>query len=321
MKRRDLLLATGALFMHPQAGAQPAPRRVAVVAVGSLDRQPLASLVDGLRALGHEAGRNLELSPPATKQGYAVLSALAADAVRNRAEVIVTFGTTATQAAMKATSVIPIVIVVGTDPVEMGFVRNYARPEGNVTGQAHAAQELVAKRLVLLREIVPTMRRLGVVWNPASSGQAASLRLVEQEARRLGVGVHPVEVRGAADLERARAAIAAARLDALIIVPSTQFLELGRELVRLAAAARLPAAFTHADFVDAGGLMSYSPDLKDQFRHAAVYVDRILKGARPAELPVEQPVKFELVINRGTARALGLSIPQSVLLRADRVVE
>jgi len=321
MNRRDLLLAAGGLFVHTHAGAQPAPRRVAVVAVGSLDRQPLASLVEGLRALGYEGGRNLELSPPAAKQGYAALAALAADAVRNRAEVIVAFGTTATQAAVKATTSIPIVIVVGTDPVEMGFVRNYARPEGNVTGQAHAAQELVAKRMALLKEVVPALRRLGVVWNPASSGQAASLRIVEQESRRMGVSVHPVEVRGPADFERARAAIAAAKVDALIIVPSTQFLELGRDLVRLATAARLPAAFTHADFVDIGGLMSYSPDLKDQFRHAAGYVDRILKGAKPSELPVEQPVKFELVINRKTARALGVAIPQSVLLRADRVIE
>jgi putative ABC transport system substrate-binding protein len=249
------------------------------------------------------------------------LAGLAAEAVRRKADVIVAFGTSATQASMKATSSVPIVFVVGTDPVELGFVSNLARPEANLTGLATLTQLLVAKRLELLKELVPTLREVAVLWNPASSGQAASLKIVMQAAGRIGAIVQPIEIGSTADLQIASAALSKSKPDALIAVPSTSFLEMAAAIVALAAELRLPAVFAHADFVTAGGLMSYSPDLKGQFRRAAVYVDRILKGAKPADLPVEQPTKFELAINLRTARQLGITIPRTVLIRAEIVID
>ncbi len=326
MNRRETLRALVALCAaaaSPRAAAQTpaAKRRVAIVAAGSLARQPLASLVDGLRSLGYVDGRDIEFLPPSAKPGYGPLAALAADAVQRGADVIVSFGTTATEAAKKATASVPIVMVVGTDPVALGFVSNLARPEGNITGLATSNQLLIAKRVELLKEIVPRMRRIAVLWNPASSGQKASLSLIEQAASRLDAKVHAVEIRGVADVEAAAASLSKAGVDALLAVPSTTFLEMGPQLVKLAARLKLPAIYSHADFVRAGGLISYSPDLNDQLRRAAVYVDRILKGAKPGDLPVEQPTKFELVANRGAAKVLGIAIPQAVLVRADEVIE
>lgn len=271
--------------------------------------------------MGYVEGRDIEFFPPSAKQGYGPLAALAASAVQRGAEVIVTFGTTATEAARKATATVPIVMVVGTDPVALGFVKNLARPEANVTGLATANQVLIAKRVELLKEIVPRTRRIAVLWNPASTGQKASLGLIEQAASRIDAKVYPVEIRSAADIEAVSASLSKAGVDTLIAVPSTTFLEMGPQLVKLAASLKLPAVYAHADFVRAGGLASYAPDLNDQLRRAAVYVDRILKGAKPGDLPVEQPTKFELVVNRGAAKALGIAIPKVVLMRADDVIE
>jgi putative ABC transport system substrate-binding protein len=325
LNRRNTLHALAALCAaaaSPYLGAQ-APgtkRRVAIVASGSLAHQPLASLVEGLRAMGYIEGRDIEFFAPSAMQGYAPLAALAVSAVQRGAEVIVSFGTTATQAARKATASVPIVMVVGSDPVALGLVGNLARPEANVTGLATSNQVLISKRVELLKEIVPRMRRVAVMWNPASSGQQASLRLIEQAATRIDAKIHAVEIKNASDIEAASAPLSKAGVDAIIAVPSTTFLEIGPQLVKLAARLKLPSIYAHADYVRAGGLVSYSPDLNDQLRRAAIYVDRILKGAKPGDLPIEQPTKFELVANRGTAKALGIAFPQSVLVRADEII-
>jgi putative ABC transport system substrate-binding protein len=313
-----------AVSLVPLAGrAQPAgeKRRVAVVTIGSLARQPLASLVEGLRELGHVEGRNLEFIPPDQKGSYARLAEMARNAVERKSDVIVSFGTSATAAATKATSTIPIVMVVGADPVALGFVRNLARPEANVTGLATGIQILATKRLELLKEIVPGMRRIAVLWNPASTGQAASLRLVEQAAKQLGASVQAIEIRSAADIEGASAALSRAKPDALLALPASMLPELGSRIVQLAAAQKLPAAYAGVPIVREGGLMAYTTDEKAQLRRAAYYVDRILKGAKPGDLPIEQPTKFELVLNMKTAKKLGLKISRDFLARVDEVIQ
>jgi putative ABC transport system substrate-binding protein len=316
------LLATAAAALPFGARSQPGAvkRRVAVVAVGSLASQPLASLVEGLRELGYVEGQNIEFDRPLANAEFSRLAEMSARAVERRPEVIVAFGTTATASARKATQQIPIVTVMGSDPVQLGFVTNLARPEGNLTGLAMETQALAGKRVELLKEIVPEMRRLAVLWNPAGSAQPANLRLVEKAASRLGVGVQVIEVRSAADLAGAAAALSKSRPDALLVIPSSLFGALRDRLVQLAVAYRLPSVLS-ADAVRAGGLASYSPDPKAQFRRAAYFVDRILKGAKPGELPIEQPTKFELVLNLKTAKALGITIPHSVLVRADEVIQ
>ena len=324
MHRRTTLLALLALGAAPlgvraqQAGKR---RRIAIVTIGPLTRQPLASFIDGLRQLGHVEGSNLEIIPPGEKGGYDQLAKLARNAAESKSEVIVSFGTSATAAAAKATRTIPIVMVVGADPVALGFVSNLARPEGNVTGLFTVSQDLATKRIELLKQIVPGMRRVAVLWNPASTGQSASIKLVEIAAKQLGVGMQAMEVRSAADLERISAAFGRARPDALLALPATMLPELVSEIIQLAAARKLPSAFTTAEFVRAGGLVAYSADEKAQLRRAAYYVDRLLKGAKPGALPVEQPTRFELTVNLKAARALGIVIPQPVLVRADEVIE
>ena len=324
MNRRDTvlaLLALGAAPLAVRAQGSGGRRRVAVVTLGSLARQPLASLVEGLRELGHVEGRNIEFIPSAEKGSYARLAEMARIAVERKSDVIVAFGTSATAAATKATRTIPIVMVVGADPVALGFVSNLARPEANVTGLATATQILVVKRLELLKDIVPGMRRVAVLWNPESAGQASSLKLVEQAATQLGVSVQAIEIRSTADIEGAAGVLSRAKPNALLALPSSMLDELASQIMQLAAAQKLPAAYTTAPIVRAGGLMAYSTDEKAQLRRAAYYVDRILKGAKPGELPIEQPTKFELVVNLKTAKALGITIPKSVLVRADEVIE
>lgn len=325
MNRRDTvlaLLALGAAPLAVRAQGSGGRRRVAVITIGSLARQPAASLVEGLRELGHVEGRNLEFIPPAEKGSYAQLAEMARVAVERKSDVIVAIGTSATAAATKATRTVPIVMVAGADPVALGFVSNLARPEANVTGLATAVQVLVAKRLELLKDIVPGMRRVAVLWNPTSAGQSSSLKLAEQAAKQLGVSLHAIEIRSAADIEGASGALSRAKPQALLPLSASMLSpELGSQFVQLAAARKLPAAYATAPIVRAGGLLAYSTDEKAQLRRAAYYVDRILKGAKPGELPIEQPTRFELVVNLKTAKALGITIPKSVLLRADEVIE
>jgi putative ABC transport system substrate-binding protein len=212
-------------------------------------------------------------------------------------------------------------MAVVADPVGTGFVASLARPGGNITGLSMMAPELAGKRLELLRETTPRISRVAVLRNPANPATALSLSETQAAARVLGVQLQLLEVRTPEELDGALGAAARDRADALIVLPDPMLLTHRRRIADLAAKSRLPAIYYERDFVEAGGLLSYGPSLADMYRRSAVYVDKILKGAKPAELPVEQPTKFELVINLRTAKALGLTIPQSVLIRADEVIQ
>jgi putative ABC transport system substrate-binding protein len=320
MKRRSFLAG---MLAAPFAGtgyAQSRMRRVAVVTLSSLSRQPLASLFEGLRELGYEDGRNVELLLPEPKAQYRQLPAMAAAAVERGAEVIVAYGATAIAATKKATRTVPIVMIVGADPVALGFVTNLARPEGNITGLATSTQVLIGKRMELLRETVPGLRRLAALWHSDSAGQKSSLDILVAEAARAGVRVDAIDLRGQG-VSGVSEVLAKDRPDALTALPSTTLRALGPQIVKLAAAQKLPAIYADPELVREGALMAYSADTKAQVRRAAYYVDRLLKGAKPGDLPVEQPTKFELAVNLKTAKALGITIPQSVLLRADAVIQ
>jgi putative ABC transport system substrate-binding protein len=207
------------------------------------------------------------------------------------------------------------------DPVVMGVVESLARPGGNVTGLSQISSELAGKRMELLREIVPSLSRVAVMWNPGGRGSTINWQQMQKPASRLGLELYSLETRNPRDIELAFAEARRAHVGALAIMPSPLFAGNLRRIAELAIKSRLPAIFNLREFVDSGGLIAYGPNRTDEFRRAASYVDKILKGAKPADLPVEQPTKFELVINRSTAKTLGLTIPQSVLLRADEVIQ
>jgi putative tryptophan/tyrosine transport system substrate-binding protein len=234
--------------------------------------------------------------------------------------VILTGGNEAAQAAKQATQTIPIVMVTG-DAVQAGVVSSLERPGGNVTGVTVFSSELAAKRLELLKQTVPKLTRVAVQWNSANHATALQVKEAERASQALGLTVHPVEVRGAEELERAFQLVANGRSGAVLVVSDAGFIVRRVQIAELSAKARLPSMYAFKEHVHAGGLMSYGQDLADMYHRAASYVDRIIKGAGPADLPVEQATKFELVINLKTAKALGLTIPPSLLLRAEQIIE
>ena len=276
----------------------------------------------GLRDLGLVEGQNLviDLRYAQTKR-YEILPSLAAELVRLRPDVILAEGTPAARAAKEATQTIPIVFFRSADPVGFGLVPSLARPGGNITGLSLQSLDFMAKRLELLTIAVPEANRIGVLWVPSDPLATALLKGIEEAARSLHVELALHGVNGPVDFEPAFRAMVEQRAGALIWVPSILFGEHYRELADLAIKAQLPAMVDVRQTVEAGGLMSYFPNTPDMARRAATYVDKILKGAKPADLPVEQPTKFELVINLKTAKALGLTIPPSILARADEVIE
>jgi len=278
----------------------------------------------GLRDLGYVEARNLVIEYRDGKGKFERLPALAAELVALKVDVIVAPGTPHALAAQQATRTIPIVLTGAGDPVASGLVSSLARPGGNVTGLSMLTPELVGKRLELLKQAVPGVSRVAVLWQPGDYGERTEkdiLKEAEVTARALGVRLQVVEARGPQDFDRAFSDMTRARAGALIVLGSSMFFTERRRLVDLTAKHRLPGVYSARDSVDVGGLMSYGANLADMFRRAATYVDKILKGAKPGDLPVEQPTNFELVINLKTAKALGLTIPQSLLLRADQVIE
>ena len=325
MDRRAFLrtLAGGLLTAPLAVNAQPAKvPRVGLFGLGSAESSPFfEALRQGLRERGWVEGQNIAFEDRTTVGHYSRLPDVAAELVRLRVDVIVTLGTTPALAARKATGTIPIVTTTGSDPVEMGLATSLARPGGNVTGLTSSGRELIGKRIELLKETLPGLSRIAVLWNPESRTQLGSLRNAEAAARSLGLHVQPVEVHRPEDLEKAFSSMAHKRPEALVLAPSNMFRAHRARIVELAARHRLPATFSDRGFVEAGGLMSYGPDDEAIFRQLANYVDRILKGAKPGDLPIEQPTKFELVINMKTAKALGLTIPPSLLARADEVIQ
>jgi putative ABC transport system substrate-binding protein len=322
-RRAFVAVITGFLAAPLAAEAQQTKvYRVGLLGLGSAESSPLfEELRQGLRERGWVEGQNIAFEERTTVGNYSRLPDVAAELVRLKVDVIVTWGTTSALAARKATGTIPIVTTAGSDPVETGLAASLARPGGNVTGLTNSGRELVGKRIELLKETLPGLSRIAVLWNPESRTQPLSLRDAEAAAKSLGLQVRPAEVRRPEDLEKAFASIAHKRPEALVLAPSNMFRAHRTRLVELAARHRLPATFSDRSFVETGGLMSYGPNEKAIFRQLANYVDKILKGAKPADLPIEQPTKFEMVINLKTAKALGLTIPQSVLGRADEIIQ
>jgi putative ABC transport system substrate-binding protein len=294
--------------------------RIGFLSPGGAAAAPNEAFRQGLRELGYVEGQNLIVEYRWGEGDAARLPALAAELVRLRVEVLVASSNPAILAARQATGTIPIVFTAGSDPVGTGLVASLAHPGGNVTGLSLVTPELSGKRLQLLRETLPQLARVALLWDAGNVGMADRVRETETAARQLGVTLHVEWVRDLAGLDRGLAALTQARPDAFITTVEPFTGDHRQRIVAFAAQHRLPAMYEEREFVDAGGLMAYGPSLAANYRRAATYVDKILMGAKPADLPVEQPTKFELVINLKTAKTLGLTIPQSVLLQADEVI-
>ena len=330
VQRRDFLLAVGALLAAPLAArAQQAAKtaRIGYLSPNAAAVNPrlVEAFRQGLGDLGYVEGRNLLIEFRSAEGKSERLPALATELVALKVDVILSGGgTLAALAAQQATRTLPIVIVAVGDPVTSGLVTSLARPGANVTGLSLLFPELVSKCLELLKQAVPGVSRVAVLSQPGAVPERTEkdiLNGAEVAARALGMQLQVVEARGAEDFDRAFSQMTSARMDALTVLSTPVFSSERKRLVNLAAKNRLPTVFSFREYVDAGGLISYGPDLADMYRRSATYVDRILKGTKPSELPVEQPTKFELVINLRTAKQLGLTIPQSVLARADEVIQ
>ena len=327
MDRRAFIstLAGGLLAAPLAAEAQPAGK---VYRIGILGNVPLSdtegarlwgALTQGLRELGYVEGQNLIVEHLSTEGRSERLAALAAELVRWKPDVIVVPNNSNALAARKATQTIPI--VAATFSEASGLITNLARPGGNVTGLTLFAPEIASKQLELLKEIVPHVSRVAILWNPINLSGQLYLDQARSAARTLGIQLQVLEARQPEDIERAFTAMGRKRAGALLVVADAMFILQRTRIVNLAAKAHLPAMYTLREHMEAGGLAFYGPSMADNFRRAASYVDKILKSAKPADLPIEQPTKFELVINLKTAKALGLTIPPSLLQRADQVIE
>jgi putative tryptophan/tyrosine transport system substrate-binding protein len=324
MNRRTLLVGMGAVILAmPLAGeGQQQGGRVYRIGFLSDSRQPWDDAFRrGLRELGYVAGENTRIEDRYGQGKLERLPSLARELVDLNVEVIVAGGTQAISAAKQSTSSIPIIMAVTADPVRSGFVTSLARPGGNITGLTSLSSDLSGKRLALLKEIVPGLSRVSVLWNSGNPDNTSQLREAESAAHVLGVQLQPISVTGSSELEKAFVTITNRRTDALYALGDSLFATNRQRIVDFAVKSRLPSMFSTRQGVEAGALVAYGPDFPDLFRRAAIYVDKILKGAKPADLPVEQPTKFELVINLKTAKALGLTIPPALLLRADQVIE
>ena len=279
-----------------------------------------AAFRDGLRELGYVEGRNVAIDSRFAEGAAERLPGLAAELVQLKPDVIVAATPSVTAAVQKATGAIPIVMLNVTDPVANGFVKSLARPGGNITGLSTRIGELGPKQLEMLRELVPKLVRVGVLMHPEDASHRMVLKNVQAAAKSAGVEVLPVEARGEAELESAISLVNKQGGRALVVTAGLLAMHRPR-IAELAAKYRLPSIASPRQYAEHGGLLSYGPDVIEPYRRAAVYVDRILKGAKPAELPVEEPTRFTLVVNGRTARALGIIIPQAILVRADRVIE
>ena len=287
----------------------------------SLRSRRFEAFREGLRELGYVEGRNIALEPRWAEGRYDRYPALAADLVRLKAHVIVTVGGTATKAAQQVTKTTPIVMSVVIDPLGSGLVASLARPGGNVTGITVMASDIVGKQLELLKQAVPEVSRVALLWNPVNPGSAPQLREAEAAARALGLRLQAVEARDPQGIDSAFAAMTRERPGALVVLPDAIFGNQRKQIADLAAKARLPSICGIPEYGEAGGLIVYGANNLDLERRAAIFVDKILKGAKPADLPVEQPTTFELVINLRAAKAIGLTIPPSLLQRADHIID
>lgn len=322
-----VITAVALLFAGPvSAPAQTLGRvyRIGYIQTATPDEQEhlTKAFEEGLRELGYVEGRNIVIERRFAWGRQERLRDLAAELVKLNVEVIVTGANPVIAAVKQATSTIPVVMGGSRDPVGSGFIASLAKPGGNITGFSNdPTPEFQGKRLELLKEAIPRTSRVALLWNPIPPGAGTYRKIVEGAALKLGMALQVVEVRGRDEFERAFAEIVRARADAILVDSDPVFFTARSHIVQLAMKHGLPAMYQAREFVDIGGLMSYGDNVAQRFRRAAVYVDRILKGTKPADLPVEQSARFELVINIKTARTLGLAIPSSVWLRADRVIE
>jgi putative ABC transport system substrate-binding protein len=322
----SILFAVVLLSISVTAEAQQPAQvpRIGFLAAGSLssDAAWIEAFRQGLRELGYVEGRSIVIEYRYGEGKTDRSPDLATELAQLKVDVIVVGGATPTRAAKNATKLIPIVMANVTDPVALGLVASLARPGGNITGLTNLAPELSGKRLELLKEIVPQLARVAVLGDPSSPSYAPGWRETDIAARSLGVQVQPLEVRAPnPDFAGAISAITRHRADALLTLSQPLIRVYRGQIVDFTAKRRMPAMFHTREFAEAGGLMSYAPDVPAMYRRAATYVDKILKGAKPADLPVEQPTKFELVINLKTAKQIGLTIPPNVLARADKVIK
>jgi putative ABC transport system substrate-binding protein len=324
MKRREVITLLGGAAAWPLAARaqQAAARRIGVLLVGlSPDSKQAQHFRQGLRDAGYAEGRNVVIEWRSAQGNYDRVPELVDDLIQSRVEVIVLDSTVATQAAKSATQSIPIVMALVVDPVGSNLVDSLSRPGGNVTGLSMMTSELNPKRLELLKEVVPRLTRVAVLWNPDHPFHAKVVEDLKAAAPALSMELTDEGVRAPEQFVPAFSKINGGQVQALYVVEDPIFFAHRATLLQLASTARLPSIHELKRFPEAGALMSYGPDLHDLFRRSALYVDRIFKGARPADLPVEQPTKFELVINLKTAKALGLEIPPMLLARADEVIE
>jgi putative ABC transport system substrate-binding protein len=328
MNRRDTVLALLALGAAPpvcHAQQQGKIWRVGYLTQrrrpDSIDADFTGAFPRGMRELGYVEGKNLVIEWRFADGEAERLPDLAAELVRLKVDVIVSGSSAAIGALQKATTTIPIVMATSADPIGSGFVKSLARPGGNITGFSHISSDIGTKQLDLLLGIAPKLSRVAVLANPTNPSLGTFLKDIQSAAQGSGVKVLPVEARTAQEIENAFLVITQAKAEAVIVATDPLFVQNYRKIAELAAKNRFPSSSFIREYVEAGGLMSYGPNLSEQFRRAATYVDKIFKGAKPGDLPVEQITTFELFINGRTAKALGLTIPQSLLLRADRVIE
>ncbi len=324
LRREFITLLGGAGFVWPFAARAQQTRPSLIGYLGtsspSLEVHVLDAFRQTLRELGHVEGKTIAIAYRWAEGRDDRLPELAAELVRAKPDVIVTTGTPGTLAAKQATSTIPIVFTSIGDPVGAGLVASFARPEGNVTGFTFTGPELEGKRLQILKDLVPALSRVIALWNPLSMG-GEFYRQTQTAATALNVTLQPAEASRIDDLEQAFATIGSAGADALIVLADGFLLANRMRIIEFAASKRLPAMYPYKEYVDAGGLASYAPSKIDRLRRTAVYVDKILRGAKPADLPVEAPTIFELVVNGKAAKELGLNVPATLLARADEVIE
>jgi ABC-type uncharacterized transport system substrate-binding protein len=297
------------------------PYRIGYLETGVVRPLPWEAFRERLRELGYVEGQTVAFELRWADGQLDRLPTLSAELVRLKVDVIVTAGSPAARAAKNATTSIPIVMATGGDPVGLGLVATLARPGGNVTGLTTLSRELSGKRLEMLREAFPRVARMGMLWHRPSDIDALTRRETEEAAQTLGISLKAHGVDGPDDFDRALSAIVADRAGAVLVATSPMFFGHRRQLAELALKHRLPTIFAFREYAEAGGLMAYGPSYTELFQRAAGYVDRILKGARPGDLPVEQPTKFELVINVKTAKTLGVTIPPAVLVRAGEIIQ
>ena len=324
--RRRVVIALGAGTLSVPFYAAAQPSRVYRVgflgnSTAALEANLVGPFREGLRDLGYVEGRNIVIEYRWAEGNYERFPSLIAELLSLKVDVIVTAGTPAALAVQRTAATVPLVMVAVGDPVGSGLVASLAVPGGNSTGLTSIAPDLEGKRLELLREIVPKLSHVSILYNPANPFHVTANNEVRAAAKVLSVKIHSVGVQATAELDRAFEAITSERPDAFIMLADRVFLHNRARIVEFAARNHLPAAYAYRELVEAGGLLSFGPNYADMHRRAAAYVDKILKGAKPGDLPVELPTKFELVINVKTARVLGLTIPQSVLLRANELLQ